>query len=1266
MDQSETQPSGLAETLASDATGLVVHAPGIEIAGQFPESVAEEETLPESPDEPTAVVDFYDAWQAADAETREAFQTHLDGGGVPVFVAATPREFDWLLAEGTLSTETLDAVSQVVRVRFDPVDDLPAAVNVALETDGTLSRSAVRSAFGSSGEPDPRYVYEGYEMERYESPRFAKAVGAYERTLVPRAVGMVPPEADDTDVSGVLTSMGSKIGLAEFWGATKELVTEAGVATGVVAGTAASGPVAPIVGAIGLAAFLRLSDWDDSITDERLLPQAFAPHERAQFETAMQLPPGTIARLQTLGAGELSDSAIDDLVSNEEFEAAVECHESELEQIRRLVDGLQGWRRERLIGATDPLEELAARLENEESNVLGEPVSFDEIPYEVQRDAAADGPDDRRMAVTQAVSESELVVLSGPRGTGKTTTAYRAFRELAAEYEIRLGRFAYDSASEVKEALEAVPDETLLFLQYRSGEYTVRDDRHLEDVLRFLDDGVCSRVVIETRSEESDELDEAMPTQGSDTRHALWNDRETVEFSRFGTDSASIRTIAEWALDTAGYDGDEAAREETISDVRRLAEGSPEFVKIAARFAAREGRSLAEIDTQDELVWKDVRAGLNTNRDTQERRVLQRLAAFGRVTTAELREMVDRPTEVIDTLEGYLAGSVTDDDVVDPSEELWRLSPSIYRRVLFQRFVFEGEADSRLFDRLVQDAREGPDGLFSRLAGAVSVVFETATESDDEQLCDDVRERAETLVERADKCTDDDEAYYLVLRRLLIAGVPLAADSLDADRLVGGAPRDAAEFDVDPLTMIGNLCAYLLSNGLERGREPDEVTNLGTQIAASGEFDPELFLTNIYAVALRQLVGDYSPNDARITDWIETLDTLAHDAATDFDPELFLENVYAMALANLADDYSPDNTRVADWIGTIDSLAHDTATEFDPELFLENVYAMALGNLADEYSPDNTRVTDWIKTVNALAREAATDFDPRKFLGNVYALALKNLADDYCPDDARIADWIDTLDTLAHDAATGFGPELFLKNVYAMVLRRLADDYSPDDDTIPAWIKRINKASRDAAEELDTEVTKFIKESYRFVLCQMVEEHTVDSVRSWLTRFEAMLHRDDELATEIRQEYRSFVSIFYQSSLPQQRVEGWSRFFLNLYLRVVDYGAPSLRFRRYARMATGGALLAHVQYANALHEFAAGRLDHDDLVDWSAQFLNAMSELSNQAAQTAVALVAHELQHVDADLNTVFPAIRQQLRLEHENGQMAGRWRAHLADEWPE
>jgi hypothetical protein len=100
-------------------------------------------------------------------------------------------------------------------------------------------------------------------------------------------------------------------------------------------------------------------------------------------------------------------------------------------------------------------------------------------------------------------------------------------------------------------------------------------------------------------------------------------------------------------------------------------------------------------------------------------------------------------------------------------------------------------------------------------------------------------------------------------------------------------------------------------------------------------------------------------------------------------------------------------------------------------------------------------------------------------------------------------------------------------------------------------------------------------------------------------------------------------------------------------------------------MATSSVLLRYTQYANTLHEFAAGRLDHGDLARESAGFLNAMSESSNQAAQTAVALVAHELQQVDADLDTVLPAIRQQFRSEHENGQMAGRWRAHFAGEWP-
>ncbi len=1249
MDRSDTQPSGLTETLASDATGLVVHAPGIEIAGQFPESVAEEETLPTNPTEPTAVVDFYDAWQAADTETREAFQTYLDDGGVPVFVAATPREFDWLFAEGTLSTNVLGAVSQVVRVRFDPVDDIPAAVDTASAADRTLDSSAVWSVFGSSGEPDPRYVYEGYEMERYESPRFANAVGAYERTLVPRAVKTVPPETSDgirERVVDRLRDATGKAGLGQFYGDAKEVIVGGGAAAGSVAAQVPE----PVTAGVGLAAYLAFAGVGDTTEYSSVFGEQLPPNRVAAAEQTLQLPPRTFERLRSFAGETLPEIVGSEIVTRSTLESAgvtgTELSESVVAELESVVDdhdrGLAALDRsvrrvtrvvdERAGRALTSLESLADQLEKDDENVLGRGAesrrTISQIPYVPRAETDDDWPADRRVAAREAVEESPLVVLAGPHGTGKTTVAYQTCESLAAEgYEVRAANLSASNATAVETALDDIDGDVALYLQYGYGRYGLHDEQALRELLGFLSRGACEKVVLEVRSEKETAFSEALQLAGQSGHGSLVRQRARVEFERFRHEESFVR-LASLALEAAGFEpDDETDAEETVNWAADLSRGNPEVLKIAAQFAARGEHPLDDIDTVDELIWEQVMGTLDL--DGPAGRILERLAGFGELSNAELEQAVSEPRTQADPLQNYLGGEIrawldgelTLGPEASTDELTWTLSPDIYGDVLFRKFAFGNQMErrDRLFERLLEASRDGADSLFARLAAQTSTVYESAVESDDEQLREAVRERAETLVEWADKCTDDDEAYFLVVRRLLFAGVPLAADSLDADRLVGGAPRDAAEFDVDSSTMVQNLCAYLLSNGLERGRRPDEVTNLGTQIAASGEFDPEKFLINVYAMALKKLADDCSPDDARIVDWIDTLDTLARDAATDFDPELFLVNVYAMALKQLAGGYSPDDARIVDWIDTLDTLARDAATDFDPELFLENVYAMALNQLADDYSPDDARIADWVDTLDSLACDAATDFDSIEFLANVYALALKNLA----------------------------------------------GDYSPDGDTIPAWIERINKASRDAAEELDTEVTNLIKEGYRVALRQMADEHTVDSVRPWLTRFEAMLHCDDVLATEIRQEYRSFVSVFYQGSLPQQRSEDWSRFFLNLYFRVVDYGVPSLRFRRYARMAPSSVLLGHAQYANALHEFAAGRLDHDDLVDWSAQFLNVMSESSNQAAHIAVALVAHELRHVDADLDTTLPAIRQRLRSEHENGQMAGRWRAHCAGEWP-
>ncbi|MEZ3115115.1 hypothetical protein RYH80_04170 [Halobaculum sp. MBLA0147] len=1208
MDRTDTPPLGVAETLDSDATTLVVHAPGVAVAGQFPDDVTEREGLPTEPEGPTAVLDFYDAWQTADPEAREAFRALLNGD-VPIHVAATPREFDWLLSEGTLSPDSLTAVSQVVRVRFDPEDDRPAAVNVAMETDGTLDRLTVRSAFGSGGDVDPRYVYEGYGHDAYRCSALGATVRSYDTTLVPRAVETTePPEPSDGVTGRVVNRLrdaSGKAGLSQFYGDAKEVIVGSGATA---AGVAAQIPE-PVTAGVGLAAYLSFASVGDSTEYSSVFGEQLPANRVAAAEQTLDLPPRTFERLRSF-AGETLPEIVDGEVVTRatlesetgseaelsesvvaELESVVEDHDEDdgLVALDRTVRRVASVVDDRASRALAPLESLAEQLEKDDANVLGRSAgdedgrrAIGQIPYVPRQDTDDDLPDDRREAAREALDDAPMVVLAGPHGTGKTTVAYQVCESLAAEgYEVRAADLSPSNATAVETALDEIDGDVALYLQYGYGRYGLRGEQAFRELLGFLSRGACDKVVLEVRSEKETEFGEATKLAGQSGYGSLVGQRERVEFERFRHEEPFGR-LAALALDAAGFEpeNDEEAQA-TVEWAAELSRGNPEILKIAAQFAARGEHPLDDIDTVDELIWEQVMGTLDL--DGPAGRILERLAGFEVLSNAELEQAVSEPRAEAAPLQNYLGGEIRawlDGDLRPGPEEsadelTWTLSPDIYGDVLFRKFVFgdQTERRDRLFERLLEQARDGTDSLFARLAAQTSTVYESATESDDEQLRGAVRDRAETLVEWADECTDEDDVYFLVVRRLLFAGVPLAADSVDAERLVGGAPRDAAEFGINSSTMLKNLCSYFLSNGLKTEGGTIRVTDLGTQIAASG----------------------------------------------DFDPTGFLGNVYAMALKNLADEYGPDDTCVADWIDTLDSLAHDAATEFNPEVFLENVYAMAL----------------------------------------------RQLADDYDPDDARIADWTDTLDSLAHGAATDFDPEVFLKNVYGMALTNLADEYSPDDDAIPVWIERINEAIQDAAEVLNTNILKFTMESYRVALRHMADKHTIDSVRPWLTRFEAVLHRDNVLATAIRQEYRSFVSVFYEGSLPLQHFEDWIQSFLNLYFRVVDYGVPSLRFRQDARNASGVALLHYTRYSNILYEFDAGRLDQDDFVRYSAGFLNAMSESSNQTAQTVVTLVAHELRHVDADLDTVLPRIRQRLRSEHENGELAGLWRAHFAGEWP-
>ncbi len=1251
MERVGTIPENLGARLDSDGSSLVVHAPGIEVADQFPEEVTERTELPTDPSDPVAVINFYDAWQTAESDVREEFcESLVDGASF--HLDATPRELDWLLAEGALSVDVLRSVSQVVRVRFDPAEDLSAAVNVALEAAGSLERETIRGAFDPDGnEHDPRFVYDWSSTEN----RAKSFVVTYEPTLVPRAVetitpGEGPASGGDGHLDRLRDAVGSG-GFAQFYSDTKDAL----FGTAATAGGVAAQVPEPVTAGLGLAAYVAFGSAAGA-SDEyrRVFGEELPVHRVAVAEQTLRLPPRTFERLRSFAGDTPTEIVESEVLTRATFESEgvteaelTEAVQSELESVVAEHDdegGLLGLDRtvrrvsrvvtQRGERALDPLEDLARQLENNEANMLGGDKAgsggsptLSEIPYIPRRDVDDSRPDDRREAVREALDETEIVVLSGPHGTGKTTVAYEACESLAAQgYEVRAAELSGRTATGVETGLRELDGDTVLYLQYGYGEYGLVGREGVGELFDLLSRGLCEKVVLEVRSESIDEFRDTLKTVGQSrpTYASLLDGVETVEFERFRSEDPFVR-LTEWALDAAGFEAsDEAEFEEAVEGVLDLSEGNPEIIKIAAQFAARDERPVADVETVDELIWLDVSGTLDL--DGAAGRILRRLAGFGSLTTAELREMVSAPREQARPLRKYLGGDIREwmetDETHDPDGQTWGLSPSIYADVLFRKFAFEDSLAKKpnLFQTLIEDAKTGQDSLFPRLASQTGTVFETAVESGDDELRDEVIERAEQLVASAGEYTEDDDEYFVTVRSLLFDGVPLPAELLDAERLSGGATRDAEEFDLSSEAVLENLCAFVLSNGVEGRDEPSEVANIAQNLADS--------------------VGA--------------------------DPELFLGNVYAMAIKNLADEYDVSEERIEGWTARIDSLAQEAASQFDPSVLLENVYAMAIRQLADEYDVSEEGIEGWTARIDSLAQEAASQFDPMQFLANVYATAIRQLADEYDVSEEGIEEWTARIDSLAQEAASQFDPMQFLVDVYAMAIKNLADDNRPSDDGIPQWIERINRAVNETASTLGVETTSLLSEVYRVALRQMADEHTVASVRPWLTRFEAVLHRDDALATEIRHEYGRFVSIFDQGSLSQERFDDWGHFFLNLYFRVIDRSVPSPTFRRIAQAASGGASFAYVQYAYVLHEFDAGRFSPDDFADRSAGFLDAISEVSDTTTTIALELVANELQHVDADTSEVLPAVRDQLRTEHENGALAGRWRAQFAGEWPE
>jgi hypothetical protein len=881
------------------------------------------------------------------------------------------------------------------------------------------------------------------------------------------------------------------------------------------AGLAAFG-YPPFATAAGLLVFLLfressdgsdhdLSDSFDGLVDanRRMLPPT-----RERFEAQLGLPPYTFEALEELTDPATLDrlTAVADAIDPEELERfgeltdALEDYEGDIETFVGMVDSLEarvstldGFVSENTRDATATLADLEDGLQQAEANLLdtdADTVDPATMPY-VGR---------MQERVGAGLADSDVVVLRGPHGTGKTTTAYRVCRALRRDgYTIRVPNFRKER-SYIERALDRTDTETVLFTSYIDEEHDegVGGDGRpgIETVLEWVVEGRVDRVIIECRDERWPELqtDADLAAQKNDPVRRLWDNRRTVRFDRLETAADSDRseaTIADIVEYVFARKGVADPPEELVAAVAEFAGGNPEIAKIAALATTRDAETLDTVDTADDLVWNEIRGSFNTDGGAA---LFEYLAVCRQLSTDEIDAVVglsgDELTDLVGSLSGYLGGSLRE-NVVEPyampgEDDELTIRPAVYGDVVFRKRVLGEGTD--LMSYVYQIASERPQ-LLQRLAVTLGVAYEQAGTWAEDSIADTVIEAGSMLPATLRQSADVGERdYYRFVRSVILVGIPIAPGPVSEGRntIATGAAIDTdAEAGIDVADVLENLFAQLLvSHTRAETGSVGEVTEAATAVAVDADVHdhpPGQFLTNVYSMALSGLVEGtptQSDIDARV-DAIETSAEAAADADVhDLSPGEFLENVYSSAVFQLSYS-SSDPGSVERWLDVIDSRARAAAAETDAHdeprsQFLEEFYSMSIAKIATSNAdPDTVRA--WLDDIDTRATRTAGDPDahdspPHQFLANVYSMVIAKLA-DRDSDPGRFEQWVDAIEGHADTAATDgdahdVSPGRFLMNVYGMTLSNLVAN-SSDPTTASEWVDAIEARMRNVAANPD-------------------------------------------------------------------------------------------------------------------------------------------------------------------------------------------------------
>ena len=580
-----------------------------------------DDALDTRPGEFVVLDGFYRAYQAASENDRTAFESWLDRGG-GVCVVTRPYDIDWLLnsADVPLTDEILEAFDQACLLRYAPDDDAERerAVQRCLsigreEAEAAVTREDVTAAI------DDLFAIPGYEFTN-AGLRDRIGIDSYDETLLPALVVYFSDRLDENErailsggVRDACAGILENVSVAQFFTETKDAcralfsrdtLSDLGTdfltgspgpavsAASVLGGGAAAAPSALVAGG-SLALYWHLRDEPDDTLDTEavfgpLLGEELTPPARARLEADLEVPPRTIDNFRRVVRGDTAEQFVanrDRLAAVDErldtVEQAVTRYETDLRRLDAVVDALDavaidhsdlvGFVTEAIAEATGDIDDFREAVRAEERTNVLQVESIETLPQYY-------GDGDARLIELVGDDETELIVLRGAHGTGKTTAAYRACELLARSgYDVRLPNLETSSRDAIRYGLTATGDETVAVVAYHRGmadANTLRSARDLRQVLGWLDTDTCSTVILECREELYRSLDSLTGDIEDRRLKAIWRDATEISFDRM--DEADLRQVITWTLDQLTFDGD---REAIIREATRVSDGNPEIAK---------------------------------------------------------------------------------------------------------------------------------------------------------------------------------------------------------------------------------------------------------------------------------------------------------------------------------------------------------------------------------------------------------------------------------------------------------------------------------------------------------------------------------------------------------------------------------------------------------------------------------------------------------------------------------------------------------------